>query len=60
MTVAEIKERYLIEFTNDEPINFCGLVIYPILLKNYYDFCIYSNVLTIEKNSTNDPKIISM
>lgn len=60
MTVAEIKERYLIEFTNDEPVNFCGLVIYPILLKNYYDFCIYSNVLTIEKNSTNDPKIISM
>ncbi len=44
----------------DEPIPFKGLLIYPILLKQYYDFKVSYDILCIEKDKIPNPKIISM
>lgn len=49
-------ERYYI---NDEPIDFYGLTIYPVQMKNYLDFMLTSNILNIDKNSL-DIRYISM
>jgi hypothetical protein len=50
-------ERY---FTNDEPVPYKDLLIYPAQVKDYFDFYMAVNILTIEKNKIPDPKVISM
>lgn len=52
--------KYEQELTNDEPINFNGLLIYPVTVRDYFKFMAFSNILCIDKNSIPDPNIISM
>ena len=52
--------KYQQEFTNDEPVNFKGLLIYPVKMKDYFKFMMFYNILCIDKNSMSDAKIISM
>lgn len=52
---------YKSELINDEPIEiFDDLFIHPIKMRDYIRFSISSSVLKINKNESNDPKIISM
>lgn len=52
---------YKQKLINDEPIEIvAGLKIYPALIRDYIIYCTCSQVLQIDKNSVNDPKIISM
>ena len=53
-------EKYERQLTNDEPIEFKGLKIFPIKMKDYFDFMNYVSILTIDKNSIPDARIISM
>lgn len=46
--------------TYDLPVVYRNIKIYPITMKDYLLFGIYSQCLTIDKNSIPDPKIISM
>lgn len=46
--------------TYDFPVPFKGLNIYPVTVKDYLTFSMYSQCLTIDKNSIPDVKIISM
>ena len=48
------------EFTNDEPVDFKGLLIYPVKVKDYFKFMMFHSILCIDKNSISDAKIISM
>ena len=41
----------------DEPIPFKGLLIYPILLKQYYDFKVSYDILCIEKDKIRNAAI---
>ena len=52
--------RYEREITNDEPINLHKLDIYPITMRNYFDFVISSSILKIRKNVFNDIRFIPM
>lgn len=53
--------QYNSEFLNDEPVElFDGIIIYPVIMHDYIKFSLSSSVLKINKNDTNDPKIISM
>lgn len=52
--------KYEKEFTNDEPVNFKGLMIYPVKMRDYFKYNICSQVLDIDKNSIPDEKVISM
>lgn len=53
-------DRYEQEFTNDDPVDFNGLLIYPVRVRDYFKFMMYSTILNIDKNSIPDPQIISM
>jgi hypothetical protein len=44
----------------DLPVPYRNIKIYPVTVKDYLLFNIYSQCLTIDKNSIPDPKIISM
>lgn len=44
----------------DLPIKYKELNIYPVYVKNYYEFYYFSQCLTVEKNIIPDPKVISM
>lgn len=55
-----MQNKYEQEFTNDDPINFKGLLIYPVTVRNYFKFMTFSNILSIDKNSIPNPSIISM
>lgn len=46
--------------TFDLPIPYKKLLLYPVTVKDYLTFSIYSQCLLIDKNSIPDPKIISM
>jgi hypothetical protein len=46
--------------TYDLPISHKNIKIYPVTVKDYLLFNVYSQCLTIDKNSIPDPKIISM
>lgn len=46
--------------TFDLPVLYKGLKIYPVTVKDYLFFSVYSQCLLIDKNSIPDPKIISM
>lgn len=60
MTREEFESKYSIPLTFDNPIKYQGLFIYPVLLENYYEFIMYSEILTIKKDRIPDAKIISM
>lgn len=44
----------------DSPVPYKGLMLYPVLLKNYIELNLLSSCLMLEKNSIPDAKIISM
>ena len=44
----------------DEPIEYKKLKFYPIRVKDYFLFTMYSSALLVDKNSIPDPKVISM
>lgn len=44
----------------DEPIPYKDLLIKPILVRDYYKFSVYSDVLYIEKNEIQDLEVIQM
>lgn len=50
-------ERY---YMYDNEISYKNIVIYPVLVKNYLEFFYFSECFTLDKNSVNDAKIISM
>jgi len=69
--MAEISEskqfvqQFERQFSNDEPIIFNEITVYPISVKDAYDFFMSSNIISIEKNQIKaDPltmvKIIGM
>lgn len=60
MTRNEFEEKYISELTFDEPINIGGINLYPVPLRNYYKFNMYTMVLTIKKDRIPDKKIITM
>jgi len=47
-------------FTFDEPVEFKGLKIYPVTIKEYFPFLFAVECLLVDKNSIPDSKIISM
>ena len=51
---------YLIEFMFDEPVKYKELKFYPIMMRDYFYFFYYCEVLSVDKNSIPDVKIISM
>lgn len=52
---------YKQQLINDEPIEIIkGLKIYPVSLRDYIMYSACSQVMQIDKNSINDPRIISM
>lgn len=55
--VKSLVDRYS---SIDEPVPYKGLLIYPILVKQYYDFSVSYDVLCIEKNKIPDVKVIQM
>jgi hypothetical protein len=46
--------------TYDLPVPYKNIKLYPVTVKDYTLFNIYSRCLTVDKNSIPDPKIISM
>jgi len=52
--------KYEIYYIYDEPIEYKGLKIYPAIMKDYLQFHYYAECLLLEKNSSRDPKVISM
>jgi hypothetical protein len=46
--------------TYDLPVQYKNIKLYPVTVKDYLLFNIYSQCLTIDKNSIPDPNIISM
>lgn len=59
--IIEINEsNYIEQITDDIPIEYKGLKIYPVRMNNYFKFQTCSSILTINKNKIPDPKVISM
>ena len=59
--VDDILIPYRQAVINDEPVElFDGLVLHPVKMRDYITFNVCSSILKINKNSTNDPKVISM
>lgn len=56
----ELADTYQKEFTLDLPVEFNKLKIYPVRMKDYFDFLLAVSILKIKKNNIPDPKIISM
>lgn len=54
------KNKYLKELTFDLPIEYKGLKIYPVQMKDYIDFHLSVNCLLLDKNSIPSVEIISM
>lgn len=53
-------DNYIKELFYDEPIEYNGLSIYPVTMKEYIEFHLYVNCLLLDKNSIPDVSIISM
>lgn len=53
-------ENLVFYTTYDLPIPYKSLLIYPVTVKDYLLFSIFSQCLLMEKNSIPDPKIITM
>lgn len=60
MTREEFELKYCIPLSFDNPIRFDSLLIHPVILKDYYKFMMFSEILTIKKDRIPDAKIISM
>lgn len=56
--VAVLKDYEFSYFREDTPIPFCGLLIYPIKVRNYEEFASCCSCFTLNKNE--DPKGIPM
>lgn len=52
--------KYIDYVSFDKPIIYKKLKLYPIKVKDYFQFSIYTMALTVDKNSIPDVKIISM
>jgi hypothetical protein len=52
--------KYELNYIYDEPVIFKSLTIYPVLVKDYLQFNTWSKCLSLDKNSSKDPKTISM
>ena len=57
VNIPEINEFY---FKLDEPVNYKELIFYPVKMKFYLFFKIFSGCLTLEKNRVPNVKIIKM
>ena len=44
----------------DEPIPYKELLIYPVIVRDYYKLALYSDVLCVEKNTIQDLDVIQM
>lgn len=60
MNKKEFEAKFEPQLTFDEPIKFENFYIYPVPLKNYFEFLFSYEILTIKKDRTPDAKIISM
>lgn len=58
--IKNVKQYVSYYTTLDIPVEYKGLKLYPITVRDYYDFAIYSSVLTIDKDSVEDLEVISM
>lgn len=58
--IQDVKELVARYSSVDEPVPYKGLSIYPIYVKNYYDFGISYDVLLIDKNAIPDIEVIQM
>ena len=59
--VDDILLPYRQQVLNDEPVElFDGLTLYPVKMRDYITFNVCSSILKMNKNATNDPKVISM
>lgn len=52
--------KYETFYIYDEPIEYKGIKLFPILMREYLPFFYFSECFTLDKNSINDVKIISM
>ena len=52
--------KYEVSYIFDEPVKYKNLTIYPALVKEYLQFFYYAECFTLDKNSVNDAKVISM
>lgn len=52
--------KYNVYTTYDSPVPYKSIKIYPALVKEYIPFQYYASVLTLDKNTIPDAKIISM
>lgn len=60
MNREEFENKYVVPLTFDNPIKLGELLLHPVLLKDYYTFMMYSEILMIKKDRIPDAKIISM
>lgn len=58
--IRNVKQFISYYTTLDEPVEYHGLKIYPIKVRDYYNFVIYSSVLNIDKDSIEDLNVIQM
>jgi len=52
--------KYEIQYIYDKPVNYKGLEIYPVTMRDYLQFNYYAQCFTLDKNSSRDIKVISM
>lgn len=52
--------KYELSYIYDDPVVYKNLTIYPATIRDYLKFYFLAECLTIDKNSINDVKIISM
>jgi len=58
--MAKEYSKYELSYIYDEPVKYRDLIIYPVTMRDYLPFFFYADCLTLDKNSVNDAKIISM
>jgi len=52
--------KYETYYMYDEPVKYKNLTIHPALVKDYFKFFYFADCFTLDKNSINDAKVISM
>lgn len=69
LNMERIYKEYEPQITNDDPIAVktlftpvgnMELLLYPVTMDKYYDFMLFSTIISLNKNNTNDIKIIKM
>ena len=58
--IDNVKQYISYYVTLDLPVDYKGLKIYPITVRDYYDFAICADVLNIDKDSIQDLDVITM